>query len=98
MGRVGPPDRPSARTTGTAGTDEDLLPYLSRSDPRLDPVLDRLAVEHRAVRGVVDRLDRAPMAVYSTTASSRGVVFSRRPPSSVTVTMSSMRTPKRPGR
>jgi hypothetical protein len=33
-----------------------------------------------------------------TIRSSWGVVFSRRPPSSVTVTMSSIRTPKRPGR
>lgn len=39
-----------------------------------------------------------PGASYSTTASSRAVVLSRRPPSSVTATMSSIRTPKRPGR
>lgn len=35
---------------------------------------------------------------YSTIASSRAVALRRRPPSSVTVTMSSIRTPKRPGR
>ncbi len=35
---------------------------------------------------------------HSTMTSSRVVVFRRRPPSSVTVTMSSMRTPNRPGR
>ncbi|MFE2549810.1 hypothetical protein ACFXGI_14845 [Streptomyces sp. NPDC059355] len=35
---------------------------------------------------------------HSTTASSRGALLRLRPPSSVTVTMSSMRTPKRPGR
>ncbi len=33
-----------------------------------------------------------------TTAISRAVSFSRRPPDSVHVTMSSIRTPKRPGR
>ena len=35
---------------------------------------------------------------YSTIAISWGVRLSRRPPSAVTVTMSSMRTPNRPGR
>ncbi|GAA2613957.1 hypothetical protein Stube_26170 [Streptomyces tubercidicus] len=35
---------------------------------------------------------------YRTTAISRDVWFSRRPPVSVHVTMSSIRTPKRPGR
>jgi hypothetical protein len=35
---------------------------------------------------------------HETTRMSRLVLFSRRPPSSVTVTMSSIRTPKRPGR
>ncbi len=35
---------------------------------------------------------------HSTMTSSREVLFSRRPPASVTVTMSSMRTPNRPGR
>ena len=35
---------------------------------------------------------------YATIRNSRVELFSRRPPASVTVTMSSMRTPKRPGR
>ncbi|GAA2684741.1 hypothetical protein GCM10009864_67460 [Streptomyces lunalinharesii] len=35
---------------------------------------------------------------YATTASSRPVTFNRRPPLSVQTTMSSIRTPNRPGR
>ncbi|WP_329206266.1 LLM class flavin-dependent oxidoreductase [Streptomyces sp. NBC_00683] len=42
--------------------DQDLFPHLRRSEPLLAPVLDRLAEEHHAVRGVIDRLDRALVA------------------------------------
>ncbi|MFD6529535.1 LLM class flavin-dependent oxidoreductase [Streptomyces sp. NPDC060184] len=42
--------------------DQDLFPHLRRADPRLGPVLDRLAEEHHAVQGVIDRLDRELVA------------------------------------
>ncbi|MGW1465988.1 LLM class flavin-dependent oxidoreductase [Streptomyces sp. NPDC002308] len=42
--------------------DQDLFPHLRRADPRLGPVLDRLAEEHQAIQGVIDRLDRELVA------------------------------------
>ena len=43
-------------------------------------------------------LDRPSHLNYSTTRSPWSVLFSRRPPSAVTVTMSSIRTPNLPAR
>ncbi|MGW0335790.1 LLM class flavin-dependent oxidoreductase [Streptomyces sp. NPDC003011] len=42
--------------------DEDLFPYLRRSDPRLGAVLDRLTEEHHAVHGLIERIDRELVA------------------------------------
>ncbi|ROQ66575.1 hemerythrin HHE cation binding domain-containing protein [Streptomyces sp. 840.1] len=42
--------------------DQDLFPYLRRSDPRLGSVLDRLSEEHHAIQGVIDRVDRELVA------------------------------------
>uniref|UniRef100_A0AAU2VPK8 LLM class flavin-dependent oxidoreductase n=1 Tax=Streptomyces sp. NBC_00008 TaxID=2903610 RepID=A0AAU2VPK8_9ACTN len=42
--------------------DQDLFPYLRRSDQRLGPVLDRLSEEHHAIQGVIDRIDRELVA------------------------------------
>lgn len=42
--------------------DEDLFPYLRRSDPRLGEVLDRLTEEHHAVHGLIERIDRQLVA------------------------------------
>ncbi|MFI2737595.1 LLM class flavin-dependent oxidoreductase [Streptomyces sp. NPDC018711] len=45
--------------------DEDLFPYLRRSDPRLGEVLDRLTEEHHAIHGLIERLDRELVAFVS---------------------------------
>jgi hemerythrin-like domain-containing protein len=52
------------RVLTTHHTLEDIamLPQLSRADPRLRPVTDRLAAEHVAIHGVIERLDRALVA------------------------------------
>ncbi|MER5431335.1 LLM class flavin-dependent oxidoreductase [Streptomyces sp. NPDC002588] len=42
--------------------DEDLFPYLRRSDPRLGEVLDRLTEEHHAIHGVIEHIDRELVA------------------------------------
>lgn len=42
--------------------DQDLFPYLRRSDPRLGAVLDRLTEEHHAIQGVIERIDRELVA------------------------------------
>jgi hypothetical protein len=39
--------------------DRSLFPSLRRGDPRLAPVIDRLSEEHRAVHGIIERVDRA---------------------------------------
>ena len=45
--------------------DRSLFPHLRRADPRLAPVVDRLAEEHHAIHGVIERVDRALVALVS---------------------------------
>lgn len=42
--------------------DESVFPHLRRAEPRLTPVLDRLAEEHLAIHGVLERVDQALVA------------------------------------
>ncbi|MFK4101270.1 LLM class flavin-dependent oxidoreductase [Streptomyces sp. NPDC019531] len=42
--------------------DEDLFPYLRRSEPRLGKVLDRLTEEHHAIHGLIEHIDRELVA------------------------------------
>ncbi|MFE7035200.1 LLM class flavin-dependent oxidoreductase [Streptomyces sp. NPDC057621] len=42
--------------------DDDLFPYLRRSDPRLGEVLDRLTVEHHAIGRLIEHIDRELVA------------------------------------
>ena len=46
--------------------DRSVFPHLRRRDPRLAPVLDRLAEEHEVIAGVLDRVDRALVAMITT--------------------------------
>jgi len=45
--------------------DRSLFPTLRRADRRLGPVVDRLAEEHRAIHDVIDRVDRALVAMVT---------------------------------
>jgi alkanesulfonate monooxygenase SsuD/methylene tetrahydromethanopterin reductase-like flavin-dependent oxidoreductase (luciferase family) len=45
--------------------DRSVFPHLRRRDARLAPVLDRLADEHEVIAGVLDRVDRALVAVIT---------------------------------
>ena len=45
--------------------DRSVFPHLRRSDPRLAPVLDRLHEEHEVIAGVLDRVDRALVALVT---------------------------------
>jgi len=52
------------RVVTTHHTFEDIgmLPALREADPRLAPVVDRLAAEHRAIHEVIEGVDRALVA------------------------------------
>jgi alkanesulfonate monooxygenase SsuD/methylene tetrahydromethanopterin reductase-like flavin-dependent oxidoreductase (luciferase family) len=52
-------------TTHHTLEDQSLFPQLRRSDPALVPVVDRLAEEHRAIHGVIERVDQALVAFVS---------------------------------
>jgi iron-sulfur cluster repair protein YtfE (RIC family) len=39
--------------------DEDIFPYLRRSQPDINPVIDRLNAEHHVIHELLDRLDAA---------------------------------------
>jgi alkanesulfonate monooxygenase SsuD/methylene tetrahydromethanopterin reductase-like flavin-dependent oxidoreductase (luciferase family) len=45
--------------------DRSVFPHLRRADPELGPVLDRLHAEHEVIAGVLDRVDRALVALVS---------------------------------
>ncbi len=46
-------------TTHHSIEDQAMFPQLRGADPRLGPVLDRLALEHTVIHGVLEDLDRA---------------------------------------
>ncbi|MET7536070.1 LLM class flavin-dependent oxidoreductase [Streptomyces sp. NPDC005507] len=50
--------------------DDDLFPHLRESEPGLAPVLDRLAEEHHAIQGVIERIDRELVASVADDADS----------------------------
>ncbi|GAB3462018.1 LLM class flavin-dependent oxidoreductase [Actinophytocola sediminis] len=45
------------------GEDQALFPQLRRADPRLAPVIDRLAAEHEVIHDVLNRVDAALVAM-----------------------------------
>jgi hypothetical protein len=45
--------------------DQGFFPYLRRADRRLEPVVDRLEEEHRAIHGVIERVDQALVAMVT---------------------------------
>jgi hypothetical protein len=49
-------------TTHHSIEDQSVFPHLRRSDPLLEPVIDRLHQEHLAIHDVVEGLDRALVA------------------------------------
>jgi hypothetical protein len=53
-------------TTHHTIEDRSMFPHLRRAEPELAPVVDRLAEEHRAIHGVIERVDRALVAFVST--------------------------------
>ena len=52
-------------TTHHTLEDISLFPQLRRSEPALAPVVDRLAEEHQVIHDVLDRVDRALVAVVT---------------------------------
>jgi hypothetical protein len=50
-------------TTHHTLEDVQLFPHLRRADPELRPVVDRLEEEHRAIHGVLERVDQALVAL-----------------------------------
>jgi hypothetical protein len=52
-------------TTHHTLEDISLFPQLRAADPALAPVLDRLAAEHHAIHEVLERVDRALVALVS---------------------------------
>ncbi len=52
--------------------DESVFPHLRRAEPRLAPVLDRLAEEHLAIHGVLEGVDRALVAFVAVGEGSGG--------------------------
>ena len=56
-------------TTHHAIEDQALFPRLRGADPRLAPVVDRLASEHVVIHEVLDSMDRALVAFVADPAS-----------------------------
>ncbi|MEV1292233.1 LLM class flavin-dependent oxidoreductase [Pseudonocardia sp. NPDC049635] len=52
-------------TTHHTLEDQSLFPHLRRSDPRLRPVIDRLEDEHHVIHDILERVDRALVAMIS---------------------------------
>jgi hypothetical protein len=57
-------------TTHHTIEDHSMLPALSRADPRLTPVIDRLAAEHLVIHDVIERMDRALVGFVADPTSS----------------------------
>jgi Hemerythrin HHE cation binding domain/Luciferase-like monooxygenase len=57
-------------TTHHTIEDHSMLPALSRADPRLKPVTDRLAEEHLVIHEVIERMDRALVGFVADPADS----------------------------
>jgi alkanesulfonate monooxygenase SsuD/methylene tetrahydromethanopterin reductase-like flavin-dependent oxidoreductase (luciferase family) len=57
-------------TTHHTIEDYSMLPGLSRADPRLKPVTDRLAEEHLVIHDVIERMDRALVGFVADPANS----------------------------
>jgi alkanesulfonate monooxygenase SsuD/methylene tetrahydromethanopterin reductase-like flavin-dependent oxidoreductase (luciferase family) len=57
-------------TTHHTIEDHSMLPALSRADPRLTPVTDRLAAEHLVIHDVIERMDRALVGFVADPTSS----------------------------
>ncbi|GAB3138903.1 hypothetical protein GCM10027290_07110 [Micromonospora sonneratiae] len=52
-------------TTHHTLEDQALFPHLRRADARLAPVIDRLEEEHHVIHGVLERVDRALVALVT---------------------------------
>lgn len=53
-------------TTHHTLEDQAVFPHLREGDPALAPVLDRLEEEHRAIHGVIERVDEALVTFVAT--------------------------------
>jgi len=42
-----------------------MFPHLRRAEPGLEPVIDRLEAEHHVIHDVIERLDRALVALVA---------------------------------
>ncbi len=60
-------------TTHHTIEDHSMLPTLGRADPRLKPVVERLAEEHRVIHGVIEQVDRALVTFVTDPASNRAL-------------------------
>jgi hemerythrin-like domain-containing protein len=58
-------------TTHHTIEDHSMLPTLGLADPRLKPVVDRLAEEHVVIHGVIEELDRALVGFVTDPAKSQ---------------------------
>ncbi|MFC5041704.1 hemerythrin domain-containing protein [Ornithinimicrobium kibberense] len=54
--------------------DRSVFPYLRRREPGLAPVLDRLEEEHEVIADVLDRLDRALVALVDEEGYGQGAL------------------------
>jgi hypothetical protein len=52
-------------TTHHTLEDQSVFPHLRRSDPELEPVIDRLEEEHHVIAHVLDQVDRALVAMVA---------------------------------
>ena len=60
-------------TTHHSLEDQSMFPRLRRGDPRLAPVIDRLACEHTVIHDVLENLDRALVDFVGPQHSERGL-------------------------
>jgi hypothetical protein len=60
-------------TTHHTLEDQSVFPHLRQADPRLAPVLDRLAEEHLVIHDVLERVDRALVELVSSPSGVDGL-------------------------